>query len=214
VKIWVSRFDPDCDSAPRREEFDVPGVDDGESVLGVLQRIRDYADSSLAFRFGCRFKGCGLCTVEIDGRALPACMIRAKDGMEVGPLRSFPVLRDLVVDRRPLTEFFARQQLYVVAEEEGLPATFEVPTAYAVLAKCTECLACLSGCPCFDLQDESFGGPLTFVKLAQLHFDPRDERDRRAQAKSLGISTCLSCESRCTCPVGVPVFRSAIEPLL
>ena len=215
MKIGVRRFDPDRDSAPRREEFDVPGVEDGESVLGVLQRIRESTDSTLAFRFGCRFKGCGLCTVEIDGRALPACMIRAKEGMEVGPLRSFPVLRDLVVDRRPLTEFFARQQLYMVSAEEGrLPSSFEVPPAYGVLAKCTECLACLAGCSRFDLQDESFGGPLTFLKLAQLHFDPRDDRDRRAQAKSLGVTTCLSCESRCTCPVGVPVYRTAIEPLL
>jgi len=215
LKIRVSRFDPDRDSAPRREEFEVSDVEDGESVLGVLQRIREAADSSLAFRFGCRFKGCGLCTVEIDGRALPACMIHAKEGMEVGPLRSFPVLRDLVVDRRPLMEFFTRQQLHLVSAEEGkLPASFEVPPAYGALAKCTECLACLAGCPRFDLRDDSFGGPLTFVKLAQLHFDPRDDRDRRAQAKSLGVATCLSCDSRCTCPVGVPIYRTAIEPLL
>jgi succinate dehydrogenase/fumarate reductase iron-sulfur protein len=215
VKIRVRRFDPDRDSAPRCEEFDVSGVDDGESVLGVLQRIRESLDSTLAFRFGCRFKGCGLCTVEIDGRALPACMIRAKEGMEVGPLPSFPVLRDLVVDRRPLTEFFAGQQLHIVpVEEEMLPASFEVPPAYAVLAKCTECLACLAECPHFDLQDGSFGGPLTFVKLAQLHFDPRDSLDRRSQAKSLEVTTCLSCESRCSCPIGVPIHRTAIEPLL
>ena len=215
MKIRVSRFDPDRDSAPRREEFDVPDVEDGESVLGALQRIRESLDSTLAFRFGCRFKGCGLCTVEIDGRALPACIIRAKEGMEVGPLRSFAILRDLVVDRRPLTEFFARQQLYVVPAEEGeLPTSFEVPPAYGVLAGCTECLACLAGCPRFGPQDENFGGPLTFVKLAQLHFDPRDGRDRRAQAKSLGVTNCLSCDSRCSCPIGVPIYHTAIEPLL
>jgi succinate dehydrogenase/fumarate reductase iron-sulfur protein len=215
VKIRVSRFDPDRDSAPRREEFDVPGAPDGESVLGVLQRIRESTDSTLAFRFGCRFKGCGLCTVEIDGRALPACTIRAKEGMEVGPLRSFPVLRDLFVDRHPMMEFFARQQLHLIPAKEGrLPASFEVPPAYAALAKCTECLACVAGCGRFDLEDDNFGGPLTFVKLAQLHFDPRDDRDRRTQAKSLGVTACSSCESRCTCPVGVPIYRTAIEPLL
>ena len=54
MKIRVRRFDPDRDSAPRREEFDVSGVEDGESVLGVLQRIRESLDSTLAFRFGCR----------------------------------------------------------------------------------------------------------------------------------------------------------------
>ena len=69
-------------------------------------------------------------------------------------------------------------------------------------------------CPRFDLQDRGFGGPLSFVKLAQLHFDPRDSRDRRAQAKALGVRSCLSCRPRCSCPVGVPIYRAAIEPLL
>jgi succinate dehydrogenase/fumarate reductase-like Fe-S protein len=142
-------------------------------------------------------------------------MIRAKQGTAVGPLSSFPVLRDLVIDRRPLTELFARQQLYLVpAEERELPTSFDVPPAYGVLAKCTECLACLAKCPHFDLKDDSFGGPLSFVKLAQLHFDPRDAQDRRAQARALGVTTCSSCNSKCSCPIGVPIFRTAIEPLL
>ncbi len=144
--------------------------------------------------------------------------------MEVKPLGSFPVLRDLVVDRRPLTEFFARHKLHLVLAEGGeLPATFEVPPAYDDLAKCTECLACLATCPSFDIGDlgnphdrkePSFGGPLTFVKLAQLHLDPRDSEDRRAQAKALGVGTCGSCQTRCSCPIGVRIHSFAIEPML
>jgi succinate dehydrogenase/fumarate reductase iron-sulfur protein len=210
----VRRFDPDCDAEPRWEEFEVP-VGEGESVLGVLQQIRETCDSTLAFRYGCRFKGCGLCTVEIDGRPLPACMVRAREGMEVGPLGSLPVLRDLVVDRRPLAELLARHRLHLLPPEgEELPTSFEVPPAYGELAKCTECLACLAGCPSFDPGSVSFGGPLAFVKLAQLHLDPRDGEDRRAQAKALGVATCRPCEDRCACPVGVPIYRVAIQPLL
>ena len=188
VKIRVRRFDPGSDLRPRFEEFDVPGAP-GESVLGMLQQIRESSDSTLAFRYGCRFKGCGLCTVEIDGRPLPACMIRAREGMEVGPLASFPVLRDLVIDRRPLVERFARWGLYLLPPEgEVSPASFEVPDAYGELAACTECLACMAGCPSFDLENRSFGGPLTFVKLAALHFDPRDGEDRgsRTRRRRLG----------------------------
>ena len=220
MKLRVSRFDPLSEPHARWQEFDVPDVE-GESILGVLQRIRELFDSTLAFRFGCRFKGCGLCTLEIDGRPLPACMIRAKEGMAVGPLGCLPVLRDLVVDRRPLTEFFARHGLHQVLPAGGeLPATFEVPPAYEDLARCTECLACLSTCPSFDAgnlgdsEKPGFGGPLTFVKLAQLHFDPRDAEDRRAQATALGLGTCESCQTRCSCPIGVRIYHSAIEPLL
>jgi succinate dehydrogenase/fumarate reductase-like Fe-S protein len=104
-----------------------------------------------------------------------------------------------------------------------LPATFEVPPAYEDLAKCTECPACLATCPSFDVgnlgnpddpERPGFGGPLTFVKLAQLHLDPRDSEDRRAQAKTLGVGTCLSCQTRCSCPIGVRIYSSAIEPML
>ena len=49
MKLRVSRFDPLCDPHPRWEVFDLPGVE-GESVLGVLQRIRESLDSTLAFR--------------------------------------------------------------------------------------------------------------------------------------------------------------------
>ncbi len=223
MKLRVSRFDPLSEPHARWQEFDVPDVE-GESVLGVLQRIRELFDSTLAFRYGCRFRGCGLCTLEIDGRALPACMIRAKEGMELGPLASFPVLRDLVVDRRPLTQFFARHKLHLILPADGeLPASFEVPPAYGDLAKCTECLACLATCPSFDVDNlddpddpekPGFGGPLGFVKLAQLHFDPRDSEDRRAQAKALGVGTCRSCQTQCSCPIGVRIRASAIEPLL
>jgi succinate dehydrogenase/fumarate reductase iron-sulfur protein len=214
LKIRVRRFDPGRDPEPRWEVFDLP-VAFGESVLGVLQQIRETSDSTLAFRYGCRFKGCGLCTVEIDGRPLPACMTRARDGMEVGPLGSFPVLRDLAIDRRPLAELFARHRMHLLPPEGEKPSpSFEVPPAYGELAKCTECLACLVRCPSFDLESGRFGGPLAFVKLAQLHLDPRDGEDRRAQAKTLGVTSCVSCEDRCSCPVGVPIYRAAIQPLL
>ena len=58
-----------------------------------------------------------------------------------------------------------------------------------------------------DQEKRSFGGPLTFVKLAQLHFDPRDSEDRRAQAKALGVGTCRSCQTRCACPIGVRIYH-------
>jgi succinate dehydrogenase / fumarate reductase iron-sulfur subunit len=214
VKIRVRRYDPLGEPPARWETFELPPVE-GENVLGVLQRIRETLDSTLAFRYGCRFKGCGLCTVEIDGRPLPACIVRARNGMEVSALGSFPVLRDLVIDRAPLTKRFAAWKIHLVlAEGRVPPARFEVPPSFDALARCTECLACLADCPSFPAQDGGFAGPLGFVKLAQLHFDPRDDQDRRAQAKALGVTTCLSCRAKCSCPIGVPIRRSAIEPLL
>ena len=213
MQIRLTRFDPFRDAQPRWETYDIP-IAEGETVLGALQHIYESQDSTLAFQYGCRFKGCGLCTMKINGRARLACSTRVEEGMELSPLDRLPVLRDLAIDRRPMTEFLARNQLYLVpSKEKKLPAVFEIPHPYGQLAHCVECLACVSECPSFGLKNERFGGPLTFVKLAQLHFDPRDTLDRKAQAKALGIAVCLECKTRCSCPAGVPIRKAAIQPL-
>ncbi len=214
MKIRVARNNP-LQSVPIR--WDTYNIDtaSGETVLGALQYIYEHHDSTLAFQYGCRFKGCGLCTIRINGKARLACMTRVEDGMELSPLEHFPVIRDLAINRRPLARFLNLQHLHLVlSRDRELPTTFQVPSQYEKLAQCIECLACLSECPFFNMENAGFGGPLTFVKLAQLHFDPRDILDRKAQARALGVSTCMECESKCRCPLGVPIYQAAIQPFL
>ena len=215
MKITISRFDPLRDREPRLETFDVP-VQKDDTVLGALNHIYDAMDSSLAHRYGCRFNACGLCAIRINGRARLACTTRVEDGMELAPLHHFAVVRDLVVDRRPLSKFYAKHRLHLVpAEAEKVQDVFEINPSMKELAGCLECLACLSDCPAFDPENmDAFGGPLTFVKLAQLHFDPRDTLDRRAQARDLGVSTCQDCKTKCGCVVGVPIHKAAIKSLM
>ncbi len=84
------------------------------------------------------------------------------------------------------------------------------------LMGCLECLCCHARCPQVaaaggDLK--RFAGPFVFLKLAQLHLDPRDRFDRKTQARRLGIEQCLHCRG-CRCPSGLPLYREAIRPLL
>lgn len=70
------------------------------TVLDVLQYIRENVDSSLAFRFSCRYYAkCGTCAAMVNGKPVLTCFEPARNGILVKPLRSFPVVRDLVVDR-------------------------------------------------------------------------------------------------------------------
>jgi len=214
MRIQVARFNKKNDSSFQNEQFDV-SISPGETVLGALQRIYEFKDSSLAFRYGCRFKDCGLCTIKINGKAQMACTTGVEEGMELHPLDHFPVIRDLFIDRRPITNFFLDHQIYLVQSKEDKPAKrINVPKEYQNLTHCTECLACLSECPSFDLNNKHFGGPLTFVKLAQFHYDPRDTIDRKNQAKHLGITTCIACKTKCRCPNGIPIFSAAIKLFL
>jgi succinate dehydrogenase/fumarate reductase iron-sulfur protein len=211
-KISIRRFDPETDGEPRWVEYSLPG---GESttVLQTLMHIYENDDPTLAFRFGCRFNKCGLCAVEVDGRPRMACFTEAKDGMKIGPLSGMPVVRDLVIDRSEFFEGLRELRIFIPDRENAPePETIKEPESHKDLSRCVECLACNATCPKYDSSKDSLAGPYVFVKLAQLHFDPRNELDRRGQAKELDIEGCLEC-GKCYCIHGINIHRDVIEVL-
>jgi succinate dehydrogenase/fumarate reductase iron-sulfur protein len=213
VSIEVMRYDPTQDREPRAQRYKVP-TEKGATVLQALMHIYEEQDSSLAFGFGCRYRYCGLCALEVDDKPCLSCLTPLKDGQVIKPLRHLPVLRDLVVDRAWVFDAMRNLQLFVPEMQyEELPERVFEAKEHRQLMQCTECLICQATCPYYDYRDASFGGTYTFVKLAQLHFDPRDQTDRVAQAQQLGIERCAACR-KCQCPVGIPAWKSAISVLL
>lgn len=213
ARIRVQRWDPERGGTPSVETYEVP-IEEGATVLGALLHVYEVHDSSLAFRYACRNVACGLCAVDVDGRPRLACATPLGDGMTIRPLRRLPVARDLVVERDWIMPFLERLDLYPpAAPAEGeWPGPVAVPKEYTQLGACTECLICLAGCPSYEHGRDDLGGPYHFVKLAQMHWDPRNTIDRRAQAAGLGIDRCAACR-QCRCPLGVPIQRAAIASL-
>ncbi|MBI5119213.1 hypothetical protein HZA56_22325 [Candidatus Poribacteria bacterium] len=209
--VLVARYDPD-QAKLVENTYSLPLKEDA-TVLQVLLHIYENRDSTLAFRYGCRCAKCGECAVEVNGRPSLACLTKATPGMRISPLRNLPPVRDLIVDRSPLDKRLSTQRLYVSAAVCEALGAMRIPEVYRRLAGCLECYGCVSTCSQFDWKNEGFGGPYVFVKLAQLHLDPRDTEDRRAQAASLGIRRCSSCRE-CRCVKGIPIRRDAIGILL
>ena len=89
----------------RYEEFDV-GYEDGESVLDGLVRIRVEQAPDLAFRFSCfNANVCKECTMLIDGEVAYACVAKlSAQPIQLDPLPTHPVLRDLIADALPAKE--------------------------------------------------------------------------------------------------------------
>ena len=78
-------------------------VNEGEVVLDVLHRLQATQAGDLAIRWNCKAGKCGSCSMEINGRPRLACMTRMSTFTEdevltITPLRTFPVIRDLVTD--------------------------------------------------------------------------------------------------------------------
>jgi succinate dehydrogenase/fumarate reductase iron-sulfur protein len=217
VSIEVFRYDPLNDKSPYWRVYTIP-FEEKNTVLGALLYIQEELDPSLAFRFTCRYKRCGLCALEVNGKPRMACHTYLKDGMRIGPLSNLPLVKDLVVDRQSLFEDLQKHFLYFDVkdfEEKTVTAVpiIESPQG-AKLRGCMECLSCLATCPEYLFGNKNFAGPFIFVKLAQLHFDPRDNKDLRKQAFALGITRCRDCRRKCYCVNGINIYQEAISNLL
>lgn len=214
VELFIERFDPDNDFAPRIEAYIVP-KEEGSTVLEALLYIYEEIDSTLGFRFGCRFKSCGLCALEVNGTPRLACNTRLEDAMHLRPLSHLPRIRDLIIDREPTDRLLSQYNPYLVRQRlpDQAPEVFVQPESAKILETCRECLACLNTCPHYDYRKLSFGGPYAFVKLARFHYDPRDTIDRKAQIRSLGVEQCRECQ-KCRCVMAIPLYKLAIAPFI
>ena len=99
ITITIVRTNPETGMKPKKVQYMIP-YSDRMRVMDALNYIRENYDSSLAFRFSCRYYAkCGTCAAMVNGKPVLTCYEEARDGILVEPLANFPVIRDLVVDR-------------------------------------------------------------------------------------------------------------------
>src|SRR5215207_10037951 len=78
-------------------------AEEGMVVLDVIHRIQATEAPDLAVRWNCKAGRCGSCSAEVNGRPRLMCMTRMNvfrpdEPITVGPLRTFPSVKDLVTD--------------------------------------------------------------------------------------------------------------------
>jgi succinate dehydrogenase / fumarate reductase iron-sulfur subunit len=210
-------------------DYVMPAVE-GEVVLDVIHRVQATTAPDLACRWNCKAGKCGSCSAEINGRPSLMCMTRmdtlpAGETVTVAPMRTFPILRDLVTDvsynyevakripaftPRPKTDDevaaggYRMQQIDVERSQE--------------FRKCIECFLCQDVCHVIRDHEENktaFAGPRFFARSAELEMHPLDVNDRRELLqKEQGLSKC-NITKCCTevCPEHIKITDNAIIPL-
>jgi succinate dehydrogenase / fumarate reductase iron-sulfur subunit len=138
----------------------------GMNVTSILQRIAAHPTTTsgagvapVAYDANCLEEVCGSCTMLINGRVRQACSALVdqllgdnSDRIELRPMSKFPVIRDLIVDRRRL--FRALEKLHAWIPVDGYhnvgpgPRQTQVDQERAYpLSKCMSCGCCLEACP-------------------------------------------------------------------
>jgi succinate dehydrogenase / fumarate reductase iron-sulfur subunit len=207
-------------------EFQVP-YESGEVVLDILHRIQATEAPDLAVRWNCKAGKCGSCSAEVNGKPRLTCMTRMNifdpsEPITVTPMRTFPVIKDLVTDvsfNYEVAKQVPPLKPMQPAGEDGHHRMFQEDIDRGQeFRKCIECFLCQNVCHVIRDHDDNkphFAGPRFFIRLAELEMHPLDTDDRRDVAQDafgLGYCNITKC---CTevCPEHIKITDNGIIPL-
>lgn len=135
------------------------------NVISVLQKIAAQAITAdgasttpVAWDCNCLEEVCGACTMLINGRTRQACsalvdrLLEDNESIELRPMSKFPVLRDLVVNRRRMFQTLEKVKAWIEVDDyfDRGPGPRESPQMQATrypLSECMSCGCCLEACP-------------------------------------------------------------------
>jgi succinate dehydrogenase / fumarate reductase, iron-sulfur subunit len=212
---------------PRGGEFKAYRVesDEGMVLLDVIHRLQATQANDLACRWNCKAGKCGSCSAEVNGKPRLMCMTRMNtfpegEPISVAPLRTFPLIKDLVTDVSYNYEK-AKQIPPLRLKPPEPDGTYRMMQEdidrIQEFHKCIECFLCQDVCHVIRDHDlkQSFAGPRFFIKVAGLAMHPLDTRERTEFVrKTAGIGLC-NITKCCTevCPEHIHITDNAIIPM-
>ena len=201
-------------------------VSEGMVVLDAVHRIQAMQANDLACRWNCKAGKCGSCSAEVNGMPRLMCMTRLnelplEEPVTVEPMKSFPVLKDLVTDVSWNFEVKKKIKQFKPRPPDAPDGTWRMAQVdidrVQEFRKCIECFLCQD--VCHVLRDhrkyDEFIGPRFLVHVAALEMHPLDTENRLAELKNAqGIGYC-NITKCCTnvCPENITITDNAIIPL-
>ena len=230
LKIW-RQAGPD---APGRfEKYAVEDVNPHMSFLEMLDVLNEQlikkGEDPVEFDYDCREGICGSCGVVVDGVAhgpqkrTACCQLHMRhyrdgDSIVIEPWRadSFPIVRDLVVDRTAFDRIIEAGG-YVSVNTGSAPDANAIPIDKSDVdeamdyATCIGCGACVAACP------NASASLFTGAKMAHLALLPQGDPERHRRAKAMvdqmaeeGFGDCSNhAECEAVCPKGISISAIA-----
>ena len=202
-------------------------VNDGEVLLDIVHRLQATQVPDLGVRWNCKAGKCGSCSAEVNGKPSLMCMTRMNtfdpaETVTVTPLRTFPVIRDLVTDVS--FNYEKARQIPAFSPPEGVgPGEYRMAQVDVERSqefrKCIECFLCQTVCHVIrdhDDNKQAFAGPRFLIRAAELSMHPLDSNPDRAvfarDEQGIGLCNITKC---CTevCPEHIHITDNAIIPL-
>ena len=230
LKIW-RQSGPDSEGYFEPHEVDANEHMSFLEMLDVLnEQLLDKGKEPVAFDHDCREGICGACSMVIDGQphgprsGTTTCQLHMReyhDGQEIviEPWRAsaFPVIRDLVVDRKAFDDI-QHAGGYVSVNTGAAPDANAIPIGKRDAdeafdyAACIGCGACVAACP--------NASAMLFVsaKVAHLSILPQGQVERRTRVRKMvkamddaGFGSCTNHgECSASCPKDISLDAIAL----
>ncbi|MEH7109346.1 succinate dehydrogenase iron-sulfur subunit [Bacillus sp. JJ1764] len=225
VHLIITR-QKDSKSAPYTEEFLVP-YRSNMNIISALMEIqknpvnhKGEKTTPVIWESVCLEEVCGACSMLINGNPRQACSTlidQLEQPICLAPLSTFPVMRDLMVDRTRLFESLKKVKAWIPIDGTyDLGAGPRMPEktrqwAYE-LSKCMTCGCCLEACPNVNDKSAFIGpAPLSQVRLFNAHPTGAMHKEERLAAimGEGGLTSCGNSQN-CVevCPKGIPLTTS------
>jgi len=212
----------------RFETYKLDGISTDASFLEMLDVLNEglieKGEEPVTFESDCREGICGTCNLMINGRAhgpqkgTATCQLHMRqfsDGDEIviEPWRaaSFPIIRDLAVDRSPLDEIikaggFISVSTGAAPDANLTPVPKEASDTAFDAAACIGCGACVAACP------NSAAQLFTSAKVQHMNLVPQGQAERWQRTEAM-VDTMEQYFGSCTnhgecheaCPKEIPL---------
>ncbi|GGH83697.1 succinate dehydrogenase / fumarate reductase iron-sulfur subunit [Pullulanibacillus pueri] len=225
VVFIISRQDGP-DATPYEQRFEVP-YRQNMNVISALMEIRrnpvtakGEQTSPPHWEMNCLEEVCGACSMVINGKPRQACSTLVdtlQQPIRVEPMRTFPVVRDLAVDRSRMFEALKKVKAWIPIDgtyDLGPgPRMAENKRQWAYeLSKCMTCGVCLEACPNVNSKTD-FMGPFVFGQVELKNAHPTGEMNKEERLESFmdegGLQGCGNSQNCVqSCPKGIPLTTS------
>ncbi len=229
-KIWRQEGPKDKGAI---RAYEVDGLTEDMSFLEALDHLNELLvlkdEKVIAFEYDCREGICGQCGVFINGRAhgphdnMTTCQLHMRsfkdgDSIVVEPWRaaSFPVIKDLVVDRSAFDRII-EQGAYISAKTGTAPEANAIPVPKDISDRAMDAAACIGCGACVATCKNASAALFTSAKINHLNSLPQGKAEEHKRVAEMtyqmeieGFGNCTftgACEVEC--PEGISIINIA-----
>ncbi len=228
IKLIVQRQEgPDASSF--NEEFEIPYRPNMNVISALMEIQRNPVNAKgnkttpVCWESNCLEEVCGACSMVINGKPRQACTAlidKLEQPIRIAPMRTFPVVRDVVVDRSQMFESLKKVKAWIPIDgtyDLGPgPRMPEVKRQWAYdLSRCMTCGVCMEACPNVNPTSD-FIGPFAISQVRLFNAHPTGEMNKHERIDALmedgGIAGCGNSQNCVrSCPKEIPLTTSIAE---